>query len=190
MTHIFKPENMNKLDSDERRKSLPPEKVLNFMNIQPNDKLLDIGTGIGYFAIPALKYVGNEGKVIAIDLSKDMLDELQKRLPENTQNIETVLCDADKIILNEKNINKVLMAFVFHEIENKTDYLNQLKQYLVKNGEITIVEWVKTETPKGPPLNDRISYEELQEFAKKSDYSITEYENINEFNYLCKLKND
>ncbi len=33
MTHVFKPENMKKLDSDERRKSLPQQNMKILMNL-------------------------------------------------------------------------------------------------------------------------------------------------------------
>ena len=74
MSKIFNPENHGRLSSDERRKLIPPEKILNMMHLQKDDVLLDAGAGKGYFAIPALEYVGETGKVIAADISQQMLD--------------------------------------------------------------------------------------------------------------------
>ena len=42
-------------------------------NIRKGDMLIDIGAGIGEFAVLASKLVGNNGKVIAIEPSPDDL---------------------------------------------------------------------------------------------------------------------
>ena len=55
---------------------LPPEKVLLLTGLKEGDIFLDIGAGIGYFAIPAAEITGESGKVIAADISPEMLDEL------------------------------------------------------------------------------------------------------------------
>jgi len=46
------------------------------MKIKQGDTLIDFGCGIGYFSIPALDFVGDQGTVIAIDGS----DECSKNL--------------------------------------------------------------------------------------------------------------
>ena len=44
----FKPKHMKKLDNPERRKLLPPHKLLELLEIQDNDILIDLGAGTGY----------------------------------------------------------------------------------------------------------------------------------------------
>ena len=76
MSHKFNPASMHKLDNSGRREMLPPEKVLLLTGLKEGDIFLDIGAGIGYFAIPAAEITGESGKVIAADISPEMLDEL------------------------------------------------------------------------------------------------------------------
>jgi ubiquinone/menaquinone biosynthesis C-methylase UbiE len=188
MDKVFKHENLHKLESDDRKKLVPPESVLNLMEIKQGDILLDIGSGPGYFAIPAANYVGIKGKVIAADLSLQMLDELKKRVPANIQNMEIILCSSDNVSLPEKIADKILLAFVFHEIDNQVDYLKNLKKLLKENGTITIVEWDKTESPIGPPLHERLNIDDITAIAKGAGYSVVKYHKINELQYLCVLK--
>jgi putative AdoMet-dependent methyltransferase len=62
------------------------ELILKLVDINPNDIILDIGTGTGHFAIEASKKCQ---KVYAIDVSKTMLDYAKlKAKNENTTNIE------------------------------------------------------------------------------------------------------
>jgi 2-polyprenyl-3-methyl-5-hydroxy-6-metoxy-1,4-benzoquinol methylase len=41
--------------------------------------VMDIGCGLGYFTLGLAEIVGNEGKVIAVDLQQEMLDTMLKR---------------------------------------------------------------------------------------------------------------
>ncbi len=52
----------------ERRKMQNPESILIDIGLKPGMIFVDIGCGDGYFALPAARMVGPEGKVIAIDI--------------------------------------------------------------------------------------------------------------------------
>jgi FkbM family methyltransferase len=189
MGHKFKPSDMMKLDSLDRKKIIPPDVVLKFMNVQQGDTLLDIGAGIGYFAIPALDYVGDTGRVIAADISIEMLDELKRRVKEQQKKeIQCVLCTEDGVAISEKSADKILLAFVFHEIENSTAYLQEIKKYLKCSGELTIVEWERKESPMGPPLTERISRNDLEGMMLKNGFTVIKSEMVNEFQYAVNIK--
>ena len=75
MTHKFDAKNRHKLDNPKRREMLPPEKTLIRLGLKQGDIVADIGCGIGYFTIPAANIVGDSGKVFAMDISPEMLEE-------------------------------------------------------------------------------------------------------------------
>ncbi len=79
MPHRFKGD-FSLLESKERKKILPVKRILQEMEIKKGDTLIDFGCGIGYFSNPALDFVGEKGKIIAIDVSNKMLKELVKRI--------------------------------------------------------------------------------------------------------------
>jgi len=184
MNRIFNPENKHKLDSEERRKLIPPEKILDLMNINFGETFLDVGAGTGYFALIAAKYVGTNGRVIAADVSQEMLDEIKLRSLETNQNIELLLCKADSINIGDSLADKILMAFVFHEIDKKADYLKEMYRVAKNNCELTIVEWEKVDSQIGPPINDRISSQDLIQIAESSGFFVIKHEKINPYQYL------
>ncbi len=53
MEKRFNPQHLHKLDNPERRKSLPPDKLLDLLKIRDTDTVLDLGAGTGYFTLPA-----------------------------------------------------------------------------------------------------------------------------------------
>ncbi len=54
-------------------------KLVELANIKTGDKVLDIATGIGEPAITAAKRVGNNGHVLATDISPQMLSIAKQR---------------------------------------------------------------------------------------------------------------
>ncbi|GKS62585.1 hypothetical protein YTPLAS21_20430 [Candidatus Nitrosocosmicus sp.] len=55
------------------------DKLIELAIVKPNSKVLDIATGIGEPAITAANRVGNEGYVLATDLSPQMLSIAKER---------------------------------------------------------------------------------------------------------------
>lgn len=54
----------------------------------------DIGCGMGYFSLPMAEMVGEQGKVVCVDLQKQMLSELKKRAEKQNHGnlIELINC--------------------------------------------------------------------------------------------------
>lgn len=188
---IFNPANIAKLDSDERKKIIPPQLILDSMKINLTDKVLDLGAGVGYFAIPMFDYI-KEGSVLALDLSVEMIEELKKRIQnlpaEIKSRINTKVGTIDDLIAENLKFDKILIAFVFHEISDQSLFLKNLKQLLNTDGEITIVEWQKSNTNEGPPLHHRISKEELIKMSIENNYRVDLEKNITQSHYFIRLK--
>ena len=126
MAHKFNPKDMQRLDSPERRKILPPKKTLNMIGLNKNQIFIDIGCGIGYFSIPASKSVGIKGKVYALDTSIEMIQELERRISENKiTNIETIISDPYDFKLNSDIATFAFMANVLHEVDEKEIFLKE-----------------------------------------------------------------
>ncbi|RUM88282.1 MAG: methyltransferase, partial [Thermodesulfatator sp.] len=62
MAHRFDPRKKHKLESEERRRLLPPEAVLELLELTPGETLVDLGCGPGYFALPAAERLGPKGR--------------------------------------------------------------------------------------------------------------------------------
>ena len=188
MDKIFKPENMHKLDSDKRRKLVPPGAVLDLMDLHPGVTLLDVGAGIGYFTIPAAARLGEGGKVIAADISREMLDELTRRTRAAGAAVETVLCGADSVPLADATADMILLAFVLHEVDDKTAYLREMARLMKSSGALTIVEWDTVESPMGPPLQERIGRRELGSLIDAAGLAPLKEARVNEYQYACIVK--
>jgi len=182
MTHKFAVKNKHKLDNETRRAMLPPEKTLARLGLKSGDIMADIGCGIGYFSIPAAKIVGNTGQVYALDISDEMLGDVDKKIRDNhIGNIKTIIADENKLNLENSNITFAFISTVLHELDDKDRMLDETKGLLADNGRIAIVEWQKINSEFGPPIGHRLDKADLMQllaihgFQKISAVDISEH---------------
>ena len=161
MPHCFKGD-FSRLESEERKKILPVERILREMKIKRGDTLIDFGCGIGYFSIPALDFVGEQGTVIAVDVSNEMLQELVKRSGAH-KNLKII--HGNSPIGLKADI--ILLSWVLHEINNPKEFLQTCFTALKPYGRVIVIDWQKKETGiMGPPVKIRLAKDEVLQLIK------------------------
>ena len=171
MAHKFDPKNKEKLQSKERRENLPPDKILQKAKLQPGHHFIDIGCGVGYFSIPAAEIVRPEGKVYALDTSKEMTEFLTSELKTSgVENIQVVESQEYGFPLENRTGDMLLMSMVLHEVEDKPLFLQEAHRTLKPQGKILIIEWVKKETEQGPPLKHRLDFQETKNYLIQAGF--------------------
>jgi ubiquinone/menaquinone biosynthesis C-methylase UbiE len=86
--------------------------------------------------------VGPSGKVIAVDIQPQMLQELSRRMIENNiPNIDTILGDLWDPKLAEASVDLVLMVDVYHEFSHPVQMLDAIRRALKPNGLVALVEF-------------------------------------------------
>jgi ubiquinone/menaquinone biosynthesis C-methylase UbiE len=135
--------------------------------IKPGDTVIDVGPGMGFFTIPMAEIVGENGRVIAVDIQKKMLDHLMQRVENkgfsgkvsfhlSTPGNETPDVSADFI----------LAFWMVHEVPDKEKFLYGLKNRLKQGGLMLIVE------PKMHVTKE--SFEQTVGIAEKIGFKIKE----------------
>ena len=101
----------------------------------------DIGCGMGYFSIGLAEIVKGNGKVIAVDIQKKMLEVLEKRARNAGvfDIIQPHLSKEEDIGLTEP-IDFALTFWMVHEIPEKPQFLQQIHAVLKDSGLLLIAE--------------------------------------------------
>ncbi len=128
------------LDNKIRRMLQNPLKILK-PYIKEGMSVLDIGCGPGFFTVPIAGLVGKNGKVIAADLQKGMLQKLYSKIKgtELEDRIKLHKSEQDKIGIAEK-VDFILAFYMVHEVPDKDNFFKELKSLLKESGSVFIVE--------------------------------------------------
>lgn len=162
MKHKFDAKSKHKLDNPQRRELLPPERTLLLLGLREGDVMADIGCGIGYFTFPAADIVGNSGKVYAVDVSDEMLKDVDKTIEEkNISNVETMITDGSMPGLEHAGVTFAFASNVLHEIDDAAGFIMDIRGMLGDNGRMAVVEWEKIDSVFGPPKDHRLDKAEL-----------------------------
>ncbi|MFB3917635.1 MAG: class I SAM-dependent methyltransferase [Terriglobales bacterium] len=192
----FKPSEVHKLEDPARLTWLPPAEVLSRLALQPGMVVADIGAGTGYFAIPIARAVfiathsagqEYEGKVFAVDSQEEMLHKLREKLsqPGMPGNIELIHGSAADTHLQDRSCGLVLMANVWHELDDHRSALTEAGRILQRDGRLAILDWrPDVSRPPGPPLDHRIAPGEVVERLSAQGWSCRESSNVGTFSYL------
>jgi ubiquinone/menaquinone biosynthesis C-methylase UbiE len=79
--------------------------------LQPDMRVLDIGTGTGTAALKAAEIVGSQGSVLGIDVSEGMLAEARRKgMAAGLQNVEFIHADAEQFDLPEESLDFMFCA--------------------------------------------------------------------------------
>lgn len=170
----FRPSQMHKLEDPERLKWLPPGQVLAWLGIEPGWTVADVGAGTGYFALPMAAAVGMEGRVLAVDVSAEMLARLRERVAEAAiGNIESVEAEAAATSLPPGCCDLVLLANVWHEFEDHAAVLAEARRVLKPTGRVAILDWrPDVERKEGPPLEHRIAPEAAARSLAQAGFAV------------------
>jgi ubiquinone/menaquinone biosynthesis C-methylase UbiE len=184
--HKFNIKSLEKLDNPQRRQSMPPEETLKKFNINSEGILLDIGCGIGYFTIPAATIL-KQGKVIGLDIMSEIID-IAKEKAINIPNIEFRKSTEYSFPINNDSIDYVFISNVIHEIGDKFEYFKEIKRVLKTDGFLCIIDWEKKETVLGPPINDRVSKEEMIYLCAQANFIPVDDVTLNADHYGLKFR--
>ena len=164
-SHIFDPKNIEVLESEERKTWQNPDEILAQLELKPDYVVADLGCGSGYFSVPISQKVK---RVYGIDVQQEMLDYLdQKVRKQRISNIETVLSHGNDIPLENESVDLLLTVNTLHEFRDKENTAKEIKRVLKHNGIAVIVDFVKKETSRGPPIKIRVSQQQAIELFEK-----------------------
>jgi len=111
--------------------------------IGAGDTVLDFGCGPGYFTCTMAEMVGEEGKVIAVDLQEEMLEMLRKRAGERglLSGIETHKAETNTMNLRAAGeLDFALAFYVIHEVPDKERLFREIHELLKPGGKLLLIE--------------------------------------------------
>jgi ubiquinone/menaquinone biosynthesis C-methylase UbiE len=135
--------------------------------VKPGMTVMDVGCGVGWFSIPMARMVGDRGKVIAVDLQRQMLDMLRRRAEKTgvIDRIETHKCEQDRLGIKAE-ADFALVFAMLHEVPNQCRLLGEIYDCLKLGGNLLLAE---------PPLHvSGKTFDNEAALAEKAGFRIVE----------------
>lgn len=118
-----------------------PAKVIAALNLHSGETVADLGSGGGYFTFKLARAVAPGGKVYAVDIDKDMVQLIDKRVKEQPgTNIETILATATDPLLPQTGVDLIFTVNTYHHITDRVAYFANTRKYLRPGGRIAIID--------------------------------------------------
>ncbi|MDF2614136.1 MAG: Methyltransferase [Clostridia bacterium] len=112
------------------------EKAFTLAKIQPETLVADIGAGTGFITEGLLAH---GAKVIAIDQSAAMLDELSKKLNHHP-NVDCLLGDSDHLPVSDNIVDYVFANMYLHHVESPLKAIQEMARILKPGGKLIITD--------------------------------------------------
>lgn len=113
--------------------------LIQYADIQPGQRILDIATGTGLVAIEAAQIVGNSGSVVGVDLSEGMLRRSHSKIAAaGLTNIELKQADIEIIEFPANSFDRIFCCCGIPYIPNVPTNLRRWHNFLKPGGIIAI----------------------------------------------------
>ena len=168
-----------------------PKTVLEQVPIKPGHVFVDLGCGVGDYAIAASAIVGAGGKVYALDKQQYLIDNLSKTIESlGLDNITPLAADITAPLpIDDSSVDVVFIATVLHifNLEQTGHSLfAEVSRILKPGGHLAVVECKKEDRPFGPPTHLRNSPDEIETALIPHGFEKISYNDLG-YNYLIQF---
>lgn len=146
-------------------KFVDPNNIIAYTGIQQGSTVADFGCGGGFYTVAAAKAVGGSGTVYAVDILEDKLSAtISSSKQAGQKNVVVVKADLEKPLdqIKEGSCDLVILASILHEIGSRDGLIKNAYRILKTGGKILAVEWTRSSSILGPPMERRVPQEELE----------------------------
>ena len=174
MAWEFDEEKLERLRDPRRLKTMPPDAIWGVLADnapKPLRVLVDLGTGIGFFALPFARKMPS-GLLYACDVNAEVLAYLSEAVRrEGVANIRPVRTEPVRVPLEDSLADAVVMINLHHHLESRPGTLAECRRLLKPGGCLLVVDWKAEETEHGPPMEFRIPAETVRAELEAAGFS-------------------
>ena len=112
------------------------------MAIQPDNSILDLGSGSGRNTCLMARYLSDRGRIVGLDIGDEMLAQARRRcrhLPNVTMEKQRI----EEALPYREEFDKVLISFVLHGFiqEDRLRIVENVQRALQPGGQLLILDW-------------------------------------------------
>lgn len=168
------------------------EMIFKEINLKQGDQVLDLGCGRGDYSLRAAEFVGDNGRVYALDIHREVIEDLNRTVQTNDlKNIKTIASDIlQPLPFDDNSIDVALIVTVLHTLNMATDrqkLLPELYRIIKPGGRVITIDCKKEESHFGPSVERRIAAEKLAEYFQQYNFEPLKHVDLGAF-YMYQFK--
>ena len=162
-----------------------PILALREFNLHPGETVADFGAGAGDYTFAVARAVSPDGCVYPVEIQKQILERITRESGRlNLRNVRPLWGDietAGGVKLADHSVDKVIVANVLFQIENKSVFVNEVKRILHPGGRVLIVDWSGSFAGLGPAEAEVVKQSSAEDlftqagFLKIKNFSVGDY---------------
>lgn len=137
---------VRRFESEDREVYAKRNEIAKALDLKPGMAVADVGAGTGPFTRLFAEKVGKEGKVYAVDISRDFLKHIAEESKKLGQDqVETILGSQDGTNLKPGSVDLIYICDVYHHFEAPEKMLASIHQALKPGGTFALIEFDRVE---------------------------------------------
>ena len=156
--------------------------IIKELNIKSGQCVLDLGSGTGVLLPFLIAELGDEGKIVALDFSAEML--IKGKAKSSLPIVDFVQADGMAIPLADYSMNLAICNSVFPHFDDKVGALKEIARVLRNNGRLVICHTMSRKMINqlhrsigGVVAHHLLPLEfQLKELMKQADLRVTRFE--------------
>jgi len=172
-------------DDPERKRWQDPEHILDAIGLAPGMTIVDAGCGEGFFALPAARRAGPQGRVIAFDINPDAVAALQEQAGrEGLVHLTARAGAAEETVPCEGCADIVLFANDLHDFADAQKAIENAHRMLRPGGTLANLDWKVLRMDFGPPFGKRLSPQKAAALLQTGGFRILSVQDAGPYHYL------
>ncbi len=168
-----------------RRKWQDPEVILSGIGLRPGSTFIDIGCGGGFFALPAARIVGEQGKVYGLDVNDGLIADLEKQAAgEGLKNLYLTTGRGEESVICRECADIVFIGIALHDFQDPSKVLENARDMVKPSGRLVNLDWKKEPMKLGPPLRIRFDQEKAAGLIEAASFTVDTITDSGSYHYL------
>jgi ubiquinone/menaquinone biosynthesis C-methylase UbiE len=114
------------------------ERLLETLNPQKDERILEVGPGTGYYALPVAE---RAGRLDLVDIQRDFLDHTMRRADEHgLTNLTPTEADARELPFDDATFDAAYLVTVLGEVPDQARALEELHRVTKPGGRVVVGE--------------------------------------------------
>ena len=167
--------------------------IVSALGLKPAMAIADIGAGTGFYTHLFAKQVGISGKVYAVDISENFIENILRTAKnQGLDNIEGIISKPESTNLDPASIDLVFICDTYHHFEYPQTMLASIHQALRPGGQLVILDYRKQSGTSSNWVMSHVRADEITVIkeVETAGFSLLSQQDLLQSNYfLTFLKN-